>query len=65
MDDLEDLARRTATPQNGFDPTRARPEPWFVGSSPRLMIVVVTVVALLIVVRFASMVWLIEDAWQW
>lgn len=65
MDDLEDLSRRAARAQNGADPTRARPDPWFVGSNARLAAVVIGVVALLIVARLITSVWMIEEVWTW
>lgn len=65
MDDLEDLARRQARPQNGVDPTRSRPPPWFVGSGRGLMMAVLSIVALLILVRGLSTIWMVEAAWDW
>lgn len=65
MDDLEDLSRRTAHAQNGLDPTRARPEPWFVGSGTWLTAGVISIVLLLIVLRLVTSAWMAEEAWQW
>lgn len=48
-----------------LDPTRARPEPWFVGNGTGLMIGVLVLCAVLILVRLASIVWLIEAAEGW
>lgn len=48
-----------------LDPTRARPEPWFVGSGRGLMIGVVTLCAVLLVARAASLFWMAETAWEW
>ena len=62
---MEDLARRGARPQNGLDPLRARPEPWFVGSGKGLMIGVVSLIAVLIGVRGLSTIWMAEEAWAW
>lgn len=47
------------------DPTRARPEPWFVGGGKGLMILVLSLCAILIVARGATMWWLYEDAREW
>jgi TonB family protein len=48
-----------------FDPTRGRPEPWFVGSGRGLMIGVLAICAMLLVIRIASFLWLAESAWTW
>ena len=57
---LHDRPHRTT-----LDPTRARPQPWFVGNGRGLMIGVLAVVGLLIVLRALSMLWLAEAAWSW
>lgn len=62
MDPLEDLSRRHGRVQNQIDPTRARPQPWFVGGGSRLMIVVVSIVAVLVVIRAVSTIWMVEEA---
>lgn len=48
-----------------LDPTRARPEPWFVGSGRGLMILVVSLCAVLLVLRGVTMIWMAEEAWAW
>ena len=48
-----------------LDPTRAKPEPWFVGSGTGLMIGVLTLVALLLVARGVTFWWVAEEAWNW
>lgn len=65
MDDLEDLARRQGRAQNQLDPTYARPAPWFVGNSRALMIGVVSIVAVLLIVRVVMTWWLAEEVWTW
>ena len=56
---------RKAGPGDRLDPTRARPEPWFVGNGRGLMIAVLATCAVLIAIRIASLVWLAESAWSW
>lgn len=65
MDDLEDLARRQARAQNGFDPSHTRPQPWFVGSGRGLMWLIVSLVVVVIAMRGVTTLWLAEDAWDW
>ncbi|SOB86992.1 TonB family C-terminal domain-containing protein [Sphingomonas guangdongensis] len=65
MDDLEDLSRRQARAQNGVDPTRDRPPPWFVGSGRSLVTAVVIVLAVLVVLRIWSTVELAREGWRW
>lgn len=65
MDSLEDLSRRQAETQNQLEPTRARPQPWFVGGGARLTGVIVVVVGLLIATRVASTLWMAGAAWDW
>ena len=61
----KDLFPRPRVLDHGRDPTRARPEPWFVGSGRGLMIGVLVLVGLLLAVRVASMVWLAGLGWSW
>lgn len=56
---------RKSGPGDRLDPTRARPEPWFVGSGRGLMVAVLLVCAVLIVLRIASFAMLAEQAWRW
>lgn len=60
----DDLLHRRAA-RSSLDPTRATPEPWFVGNGTGLMIAVLTMCGILIVVRAASFVWMAEEAWRW
>lgn len=64
-DDLEDLSRAPVRPRTVSDPTRAEPQPWFVGDGRGLMFVVVGLVLALLVVRLVSTVWLAEEAFGW
>lgn len=64
MSDRE-LFPRTRVLDHGRDPTRARPEPWFVGNGRGLMIGVLALVGALLLVRAVSMLWLAERAWTW
>lgn len=64
MDDLEDLSRRQARGQNGIDPTRVRPPPWFVGSGRGLVTGVIVVLAVLIALRLWSTVELAREGWR-
>lgn len=65
MDSLEDLSRRAAVAQNQGDPTRARPQPWFVGSGRQLTLAVIAIVVALLAVRAVTTMWLVEEAWTW
>ena len=49
----------------GRDPTRATPEPWFVGGGQKLMIGVLVTCAVLVALRIAAFIWLAETAWSW
>lgn len=56
---------RKSGPGDRLDPTRARPEPWFVGNGRGLMVAVLLVCAVLLVLRVASLVMLAEETWGW
>lgn len=61
-----DLDRLPLSPRpSALDPTRARPEPWFVGNGTGLMIGVLLVCAVLMVVRVASLFWMADRVRQW
>lgn len=59
------LIPRPRVLDHGRDPTRARPEPWFVGSGRGLMFGVLALVAILVGVRVVSLMWLAEQGWSW
>ena len=48
-----------------LDPTRARPEPWFVGNGRGLMIGIISLCVVLLIARGLTMVWMAEAAWDW
>jgi len=60
-----DLDRPRRPNTDKLDPTRARPEPWFVGNGQGLMIAVLVICGVLVVVRIASFLWMAETAWTW
>lgn len=59
LDTPRDLAARRS-----LDPTRARPEPWFVGNGPRLRNVILIVLGLVLVLRGVTSVWMAEQGWS-
>jgi TonB family protein len=61
----EDLIPRSPVLNHGRDQTRARPEPWLVGAGRGLLIGIVAMVAVLVVLRPASLFWFAEEGWSW
>ena len=73
-----DLDRPRRPNTDKLDPTRARPEPWFVGNGQGLMIAVLVICGVLVVVRIAvrrdkdidgdfvrASRWYVEHYWMW